>query len=423
MKLSVFWTDQYPRPDDLPTGKLPAEADVAIVGSGYTGLNAALALGKAGLKAVVLEQETIGWGASSRNGSMLTPGLKADLEDIERWYGREKTLELWQWSVEAVHYVAEVIRDEGIACDFQMNGQVYLASKPSHAGGIRDYGELLKTRFDYDDVRWVSPDELRTEIGSRSFHGALIHELGARLHPAKYTFGLARAAARYGASLVEHARVKKIASLQPGFLLETARGRIKAQEVLLATGGYTTNLVPKARQGIFPVGSYIIVTEPLPIALQKELSPKDRVFYTSNIFLNYFCLTPDGRMLLGGRENLSTRLDLERSARDLHGRMLEFFPQLEGVPLTHSWNGRLGVTFDQMPHVGQADGIYYAYGYSGHGITIGSYLGKEVGELLAGIRQTSVFLDINHPRTVFARLDRVYLPFVSQYFKFRDAIS
>jgi glycine/D-amino acid oxidase-like deaminating enzyme len=141
------------------------------------------------------------------------------------------------------------------------------------------------------------------------------------------------------------------------------------------------------------------------------------------IFLNYFTMTTDGRFILGGRANLSPHLDLKKSAAILHDRMLQIFPQLRGSSLTHSWNGNLGVTYDQMPHIGIVNGIHYAYGYSGHGISIASKLGYEVGSMLAGITPTSKFMDIRHPQTIFASLDPLYLPFVAAYFKFRDKIS
>jgi glycine/D-amino acid oxidase-like deaminating enzyme len=423
MKFTPYWTDQFPRPETLKLSELPDQVDVAVVGSGYTGLNAAIELAKAGAVVVVLDQETIGWGASSRNGTMLTPGLKAKLKDITRWYGDEMAHDFWQWSVDAVHHVTNIIREEKIDCDYEINGMVYLATKPTHADGVKGYGEYLREHFGYTDTFWVPKERLHEEIGSSAFHGALVSPLGSRLQPAKYVFGLAEVAARYGANLVEYAGVRKISRNKRGFLVETAKGSLLAKEVLLATGGYTTAVVPKARYGVFPVGSYIIVTEPLSAELQAELSPNDRVFYDSKIFLNYFCLTPDGRMMLGGRANLSPNLDLEKTTRLLHSRLQEIFPQLKEIPLTHSWTGKLGVSFDQMPHIGVANSVHYAYGYSGHGISIGSYLGKEVGELLAGKRSSSPFMEIRHPRRVFALLDPLYLPFVSAYFKLRDSLS
>lgn len=185
----------------------------------------------------------------------------------------------------------------------------------------------------------------------------------------------------------------------------------------MATNGYTTGLVPRIRQGVVPVGSYIIITEPLPAKLQKEISPKRRVFFDSHFFLNYFWLTPYGRLLFGGRSNLSTNLDLQRSARGLQKRMLEVFPQLEGVAITHSWTGKLGVSFDMLPHLGKVNGVHYAMGYSGHGVPMGSYLGCEVGEWIVGVRKDSIFLELNHPRFILASWDKLYMPFVTAYFR------
>ncbi|MEJ2513340.1 MAG: FAD-binding oxidoreductase [Anaerolineales bacterium] len=423
MKLTPLWTEQFQPDDVVLNNDLPMEAEVAVVGSGYTGLNAAIEMGKAGIDVVVLEQETIGWGASSRNGTMLTPGLKAKQKDIKRWYGAEKQKELWQWSVDAVNHVTNIIQEEQIDCDYSINGMAYLATKPSHAEMVRSYGEFLDKEFGYKSTQWIPADQIEQEIGSKVFYGALIDNLGSRLQPAKYVGGLAKAAQNYGVKLVNYSRVEKITRLPGKFTLNTGKGILQAKKILLATGGYTTNLVPKVKQGIFPVGSYIIVTEPLPESLQKELSPKNRVFYDSKIFLNYFCLTPDGRMMLGGRANLSPNLDLQKSSKLLHDRLVEIFPQLSEIPITHSWTGKLGISFDQMPHIGNLDGIYYAYGYSGHGISIGSYLGKEVGELISGKKKSSVFMEIHHPKYIFASLSPMYLPFVSTYFKIKDQLS
>lgn len=423
MKYTALWTDQFQPTEVLAEKELPDRADIAVIGSGYTGLNAAIELSKAGMSVVVLEQETIGWGASSRNGTMLTPGLKTKHKDIKRWFGEEKLKYFWQWSVDAVHHVTNIIHEEQIECDYSINGMAYLASKPSHADAVRSYGDYLLKEFGYNTTHWVPADQINSEIGSKVFHGALIDQLGSQLQPAKYVYGLAKVAKKYGSKLIDNTRVEKINRRNKKFLLSTKQGILQADQVLLATGGYTTNLVPAVRRGIFPVGSYIITTEPLPEDLQKELSPKRRVFYDSKIFLNYFCLTPDGRMMLGGRANLSPNLDLEKSAKLLHARLLEIYPQLQNIPLTHSWTGKLGVSFDQMPHIGVLNGIHYAYGYSGHGISIGSFLGKEVGELIAGKRKSSAFMEIRHPRTVFASLDPIYLPFVSTYFKLKDWLS
>lgn len=428
MQTTNLWTTQLPDPATLPTHPLPAQTDVAIVGSGYTGLHAALVLAKAGVNVTVLEQENIGFGASCRNGGMMTAGLKASVKEVVHMYGLERAREFFQWSLDSIDHVDRTVHEEQIDCDFSRAGHVETAFKPAHFDGFKEHITWMKEQFGYASARVVSREDLHTEIGSKVYYGGLVDDFSADVQPAKYVFGLAQAVARRGACLVEHAGVTAIqregTPLASGrFRLSTAKGEITAREVLLATNGYTTNVVPSARMGVFPVGSYIIATDPLSPALQAELSPNNRMFFDSKHFLNYFRLTPDGRMLFGGRNNLSTGLDLQESARLLGARMVEVFPQLKGVPIAHAWTGKLGITFDLMPHAGRINGIHYAYGYNGHGVSIASYLGKEMGELLAGKRKSVPFMDIKHPRSFITYFDKLYLPFVAAYYRLLDRIS
>jgi len=418
-----YWLETAAADPGVPTFDLPTRTDVAVVGSGYTGLHAALELRRAGVDVTVLESETIGWGASSRNGGMVTPGLKAPLKKIVRMYGLETARKFWTWSLEAIEHVARTVREHAIDCDWRRDGHLSLAYKPSHYAGYAEIVQWRRDVFGYTGDILVPPDRLRTEIGTSSYYGAIADDVSGGLNPAKYVFGLARAAARSGACLVERAAVHRIERVGKKFRLHTSKGEIEAGEVLLATNGYTTGLRAGIRSGIFPVGSYIIVTEPLSPELQAEVSPKGRMFYDTKYFLNYFRLTPDGRMLFGGRNRLTTHLDLLESAALLHGRMLEVYPQLEGIPITHSWTGRLGITFDLMPHLGRIDGIHYAYGYAGHGVSIAGYLGAEAGAVLAGARSSSLFSEIRHPRNPVAHLDRLFLPFVSAYYRVLDRLS
>jgi glycine/D-amino acid oxidase-like deaminating enzyme len=423
MKTVPFWTDQYPRPDDLDeqiARDLPSKVDIAIVGSGHTGLNAAFTIAKAGLKVAVLEQETIGWGASSRHGTFVSPSLKAEWETIEKRYGLEKARQFWKWAVASVEHVRDIVQEERLDCDLRKTGTLGLAVKPSHADSLQKYSEYLQTTFGYGGSQYIPQDELKTNIGSSIFYGGVTSELAYQVHPAKYVFGLAEATLRHGVTLVEGAQVKRIVRSGNSQTLQTSRGRIEAGKVLLATNGYTTSLLPQARNGILPVGSYMIVTEPLSPEAQAEISPQGRLFWDSKIFLNYFGLTPDGRAFMGGRANLSPNQDLSKTGAGLTARLFEIFPQLQGTEITHSWSGRLGVSFDQMPHIGRVGNIYYANGFSGQGVATGSYMGKEVGELMLGMRQSSLFMDIKQPRTFLAPLDKIYLPFVSAWFRFLD---
>jgi glycine/D-amino acid oxidase-like deaminating enzyme len=428
MKTRNFWAEDYPRPADLPSSELPDQVDVVIVGGGYTGLHAAIALRKAGATVAVLDQETIGWGASSRNGGMALTGMKMEMPAVFKRYGAELGRRFWEWSLASIDYLECTLAEEQIDCDFERSGHILLAAKPKHFAAMAHELDWMRSALDYQDAWLVSKDQQQAEIGTSEFYGGLADGRSGALHPAKYVFGLAQAAARHGALLVERAQVTGVARRQGGghlggFSVGTSRGLVETKELLIATNGYTSNIVPPLRGGIFPIGSYIIVTEPLPAALQAELSPRRRMFFDSKNFLNYFRLTLDGRMLFGGRHNLSTSLDLIESARMMRQRMVEVFPQLGGVIVTHTWTGKLGVTFDLMPHAGRVEGIHYAYGYAGHGVSVAGYLGKEVGEIIAGKRVSTPFAEIGHPRFPFTRYDKLYLPLVSSWFRACDAVK
>ena len=422
MKTINFWTDEFPRPDDLPVATaVPESVDVAIVGSGYTGLNAARVLADSGATVAVLERHTIGWGASSRNGGMATPGIKQSLKVIWKKYGRDYAHKFWQASLDAIDRVDQVVTEEQIDCDWRRNGHIALAYKPSHFEYYEHLHKWLQDEFGHKTTL-VSKRNIRSEIGSDLYHGGLADSYSGGIQPAKYVFGLARAVAQRGVYLCENSDVTQIEKLPTCFLLHTPQGSIKANEVLIATNGYTDKLVPQLKPKIFPVGSYIIVTEPLSQALQDELSPKRRMFYDSKNFLNYFRLTPDGRLLWGGRNNLSTDLDLDDSAKRLKETLYKAFPQLQEIPITHTWTGQLGLTFDLMPHIGRVDGITYAFGYGGHGLSIATYIGTEVGKLLAGEIQSTPFMEIPEDTRFFYRDKPWFLPFAAQYYRVRDML-
>ncbi|HSF18082.1 MAG TPA: FAD-binding oxidoreductase [Vicinamibacteria bacterium] len=418
-----FWRTDYPRPNDLPVAsELPERVDVAVVGSGYTGLNAARVLGRSGASVSVLERETIGWGASSRNGGMATTGLKRSTQAIFETYGSKRGHEFWRASLQAIDLLEEIVRSESIDCDWRRTGHICLAYKPSHFEGMRKSVGWFRDELGHE-VKALSPADLPSEIGSRVFHGGILDEYSGGLQPAKYVYGLARVVARLGVRLHERVVISRVARRPEGFEIDTNQGVLRAGEVLIATNGYTDELVLALKRRIFPVGSYIIVTEPLARDVQSELVPKGRMLYDSKNFLNYFRLTPDGRMLWGGRNDLSTDLDLDRSAEILRCQLVHAFPQLRDVPLTHSWTGKLGITFDLMPHIGRVEGIHYAMGYGGHGLAVATYLGTEVGKLLAGQITTSPFAEISHPTRFFYRGEPWFIPLAARYYRFADWIS
>ncbi|MDC0479964.1 FAD-binding oxidoreductase [Candidatus Marinimicrobia bacterium] len=423
MKTDVFWTDQFPRPNDLSVAnELPSQVDVAIVGSGYTGLNCARVLAKAGRSVVVLDQHSIGWGASSRNGGMATPGLKQDIFKIKKTYGMEYAKEFWKSSVDAINLLELIIREENIDCDWERNGHCSLAFKQSHFNELPEYADWLKMEMGHEKTI-VPKEKLKSEIGTDEYFGGISDESSAGLHPAKFVFGLAKSVENLGVSLFEKTRVDSINRISNGFELITKKGKLNSKDVVIATNGYTDTMVPGMKPKVFPVGSYIIVSEPLPADLQHKLSPKKRMFYDSKNFLNYFRLTPDGRMLWGGRNDLSTDLDLNESASILTKQVCTIFPELNDVKFTNSWTGKLGITFDLMPHIGQTNGIHYALGYGGHGLSIATYLGTEIGLLMTGQKNRSPYEEIPHQTMFFYKKNPWFLPFAAKWYQFLDWIS
>jgi glycine/D-amino acid oxidase-like deaminating enzyme len=423
MKTTAYWTDNYPRPANLPVAtELPTDTDIAIIGGGYTGLSAARTLAKNASRVVVLERETIGWGASSRNAGITGCSLKAGMMTIFKRYGKEYGHKFWQASLEMLDLIKELVNEEGIDCDWHQNGELGLAFKASHFDGMKARAKWYKDELG-DELEVVPPSKLRDEIGSDFYHGGVKDQHGTGLHPSKLVYGLAEVAARYGALLFEEAGVFEIKKTSNGFTLHTIQGVLNAKEVIVATNGYTDRLVPKLKPKIFTVGSYSIVTEPLSKELQEEISPNDYIFWDSKWFLNYFRLTPDGRMLWGGRNNLSTSLDLHESATTLRAQMVRAFPQLADIPVTHTWTGQLGLTFDLMPNIGVEDGIHYAFGYGGHGLHTALYLGREIAWLLMGKVRSSLFMEIPHRTFFFYRDNPCFLPFAVAYYRIRDWAS
>ena len=423
MKPEVFWTDQFSPSNPLPVSlDLPAEVDVAIVGSGYTGLTAARVLAKAGNSVAVMDQYKIGWGASSRNGGMATPGLKQDIFKVHKKYGMDYAREFWKSSIDAIDLLEQIIIEENIDCNWSRKGHVALACKQSHYDDFPEYAAWIKREMGHETTI-VPKEEIKSEIGTDAYFGGLSDKSSGGLQPAKYVDGLARAVAGLGVILCEDTRAEKINREGGGYELMTSKGDIKARDVVIATNGYTDMLVPGLKPKVFPVGSYIIVTEPLPQDLQDKLSPKQRMFYDSKRFINYFRLTPDGRMLWGGRNDLSTDLDLNESAKILSNQARKVFPELNDVEITHTWTGKLGITFDLMPHIGEINGIHYAFGYGGHGLSIATYLGTELGLLMSGQKDRSPYKEISHQTMFFYRKEPWFLPFAAYYYRFLDWIS
>jgi len=372
----VFWHDTVTMPGEDDIKPLPEKVDVAVIGGGYTGLSTARALAMQGVRTAVLEAETIGWGASSRNGGMVLTGLKLPMQSVLRRYGRELARQFFQASLESIDAVEQIITIEQINCGFARSGHLLTASKPQHFASLEREAEFLSREFDHK-LTVVPRTGLGSEIASDIYYGALVDRSSAGLNPAQYLTGLARAAEKAGAALHPRASVNKLERQAGGFIIHTKRGQLRAERIFVATSGYTGPATPKVQRRIIPIGSYIIATERLPDHLSRSLIPQNRMVFDSKHFLNYYRMW-DGRLVFGGRaaffpENPGT---IRQSARILREEMLRVFPQLNEVGVEYVWGGTLDFTFDLMPHLGELDGVAYCLGYAGHGVAIATYLGQ-----------------------------------------------
>jgi glycine/D-amino acid oxidase-like deaminating enzyme len=398
---------------------VPEAADVVVVGGGYTGLSAARTLARHGASVAVLERHTAGWGASGRNGGFVLPGFQPGLASLVRRAGTAWAGTLFQQSRAAVGGLEALIAEEGIECDYARCGSVTLADRPSHLRMLRDEQRALRDVAGWETLL-LGPGELAAEIGSRRYHGGLVDPGAGALHPARYCRGLAGAAGRAGADVVEGAEVRGIRRSGAAFEVETARGRVRAGEVLVATDGYTGAPFGRLRRRVIPVGSYLVATAPLAPALARRLVPGGRVLSDTRHLLHYFRLSPDGRMVFGGRASF-TPIGTGRSAKRLGRGMREVFPELAHVPVDFAWSGRVGFTRDRLPHAGRLGGVHYALGYCGHGVAYSTWLGARLGDALAG----------RGPLPAGGPLPPVplyggwpwFLPLVGGYYRVRDWMS
>jgi glycine/D-amino acid oxidase-like deaminating enzyme len=425
-----FWltTVEFPATDHARP--LPEMADVAVVGAGFTGLSAARTLAKRGARVAVLESETIGWGASSRNGGMVLTGLKLGVNQLKSKYGRDLTRRMYAASLASIDCVEQIVKQEEIDCDFSRCGHLEVACKQKHFDDYQRQAEIVEVEFNHK-LRIVTRIGLNGEIGSSIYFGGMVDETSACCNPARYVAGLAHAAIKAGAEIYEHTRVNSIQrdsrNGESGWKVSTSRGPLWAHEVFVGTSGYTGTATPSLQKKIIPIGSFIITTEVLPRALAHELSPRNRMIYDSKNYLYYYRLTHDGRMLFGGRAAFFPENDqtLRRSADLLRRGMIHVYPQLRDARVEYVWGGTLDFAFDIMPHAGQIDGMYYAVGYAGHGVAMATYQGQKIAEMMAGDKPENPFVGIPFPDAPFGLYNGKpwFLPLAGAWYKVLDWVS
>lgn len=418
-----WWEDAPPR----SLGRTPPErADVAIVGGGFTGLNAAITLRRAGASVVVLEAEDFGFGASGRNAGHVSSGVNLGKAAASSQVRSPLESQLPPGTFQALKdeaaasfdfveaRVAELPRD----AEYRRSGRVVCASLPGHFTAM----QAKAGKMERDGARLVPKDRMRGAIGSDIYHGGMTIDRAGQLHPAKYVQGLVDLADREGAALCDNHRVTAIERSGTRWRV-TARGRqVACDRVFIATNGYSDSLVPWVRRRVIPAASYIVVTDSLPDGLIDELLPEGRTAVDSRRLLSYFRPTPDRRRILfGGRASLRMR-DAGIIAKELSNRLTTIFPQMRGIPIRYAWSGRIAFTFDLLPHLGEHEGIVHALGCNGSGVAMQSYLGHMAGQAMAGGAR-SAFWNLRFPTAPLYRETPWFLPAMTGWYRFRDCME
>jgi glycine/D-amino acid oxidase-like deaminating enzyme len=414
-----------PRADGRP---LPERADVVVIGGGYTGLVAALMLTRGGARVTLLEKEGLGFGASSRNGGLLHPGLKWGRASLERSHGPELGRAIFQAGIDATFTAERFIAQEGFAADYRRSGLAVLAWSARHLGALEE--ELAELRDGGLTGRMVRGAETREELGSDFYPGGYVVEEAGMLHPGRYVAALAAAAAEAGTDLHTGLPALRVDRDGADRVVVTAQGSIRAGAVLLATNGYTDGAAPWVRQRVMPIGSYIIATEPMGEELAASVSPRGRTFFDSKAFLYYWHVNAERRLIFGGRASFR-RTTADRTAAILARAMVAVHPQAAGLRIDYAWGGNVAFTFDRLPHLGEHDGLHYAVGYCGSGVALGTSFGLTMAERLGGradvARELSPFERTPFPGAPFVpaayRGRPWFLPLAGEWFRLTDHLA
>jgi len=390
-KPAPYWWDRVPRPV-LPDAGVPARADVLIVGSGYTGLSAALQTARGGRDTLVLDAEDAGWGCSTRNGGQISTSVKPDFEELSRRHGPQRAFGILKEGQNSLAWVGDFVVAEKIDCDFRIAGRFHAAHNPAQFEALAR--RLQRQPKDLEvEADLVPRSEQLRELGTDVYFGGVVYRRHASVDPARFHQGLLDRALDAGVRVVPRCPVTAVLRDGAGFSIETPKGTVLARAVVVATNGYTGRLTPWLRRRVIPIGSYIIATEPLQRDLMARLMPKDRIVSDTRKVVYYYRASPDGvRILFGGRVS-HKETDPRASAPLLHAELVRIFPELSRVKISHSWCGFVAYTFDELAHLGQHDGIFYAMGYCGSGVGMAGYLGMRIGQQVLGLNEGATAFD------------------------------
>lgn len=391
-KPTPYWWEHVPRPS-LPYQALPAKTDVAVIGSGYTGLSAALQTVRGGRDTLVLDAEDAGWGCSTRNGGQISTSIKPGFDELARRHGPERAHGILTEGRNSLAWVGDFVAAEKLDCDFRVCGRFHAAHS------ARQYEALVQRlaapprkglEIDYEVVPRA---EQHRELGTDAYYGGVVYRQHASIDPGRFHQGMLDRVLASGARVAARCPVLSLDRDATGFTVTTPKGKVAARNVIVATNGYTGTLTPWLQRRVIPIGSYVIATEKLPPGVMAKLMPRQRTVSDTRMVVYYYRPSPDGqRILFGGRVSFA-ETDPRISGPKLLAELRRLFPELERTRISHSWVGFIAYTFDELAHLGQQDGLYYAMGYCGSGVGMAGYLGMRIGQQLLGKKDGATAFD------------------------------
>ncbi|MGY2226292.1 NAD(P)/FAD-dependent oxidoreductase [Pseudomonas gingeri] len=398
---SYYAASSHPQPE-YPLLQGEVQADVCVVGGGFSGLNTAIELAERGLSVVLLEARKIGWGASGRNGGQLIRGVGHGLEQFTDILGQDGVRQLKLMGLEAVDIVRRRIEHFQIDCDLTW-GYCDLANKPRDLEGFAEDAEELRQLGYRHATRLLQAHEMHSVVGSERYVGGLVDMGSGHLHPLNLALGEAAAATQLGVRLFEQSAVTRI-DYGPEVRVHCAQGSVRAKTLVLGCNAYLNGLNSELGGKVLPAGSYIIATEPLSEAQARSLLPQNMAVCDQRVALDYYRLSADRRLLFGGACHYSGR-DPQDIAAYMRPKMLEVFPQLAGARIDYHWGGMIGIGANRLPQIGRLKdqpNVYYAQAYAGHGLNATHLAGKLLAEAISG--QQSDGFDL------FARVPHITFP-------------
>ena len=396
--------------------------DVCVVGGGITGCSAALHLAERGYSVALLEAHEIGFGASGRSGGQILPGLGTDIATVEQALGRERARQVWEMSREAVRLTAELIERHAIPCDLAW-GYLHAAVKPRHVRELRQFQERMARDYGYEALAWLEGEALRERVVTDAYPGALFDSEGGHLHPLNYTLGLARAAQQAGVAIHEHSPALDVRRGQPATVV-TERGEITADFVVVGANAYLGRLLPELDGHIMRAANYIVATEPLGEARASQVLPYNDTISDANFVLDSYRVWADKRLIYGGEVSYDGR-EPRGLQRRMDAKIARLFPLLEGVRIDYRWGGDVAITLNRAPDFGRLGAnVYYAQGYSGHGMALAGLAGKLLAEAIAGQSERFDLLAAM-PHRRFPGGERLRTPLLvlaTTFYKLRDRL-